>query len=257
MSLLLRVLGSALLVAGALVAGLAYCPAQVMRMWLPPRIEVATLSGTVLNGTATGIRVTHVPVGDLEWHVDLSSLLCAHPVGTVAMTHEKDYVHLRFDIAHSDTLRLTDIDAVVSLALLNTILRQPTAADTRAVASWLGVLHANLNSLTIRHGWPTAINGHVTLSQLQFPKSDVILGSYEMSFTELSRADGTVVGQIHDVDGLLKVAAVLDLAPSRSFKLTGDIASSPNAPDEVRNALAFLGIYALTGPHDFEITGTY
>ncbi len=257
MRLLVRAVASVLLLGGALIASLAYCPAQLLKIWLPATIEVSTLSGTVLHGSATDIRIRHVPVGDLSWRINLSSLLLAHPAGNLEITHAKEYVRLDFDITQDKDLRLTHVDASVSLALLSNVLisTQPRAAN--GDASWVGILNTDISSATIRHGWPIAIDGRLTLSQLQPPRSAVIVGSYELAFSEPTHTDGTVIGHVHDVEGLLKVAAELKLQPSHAFNLHGDLSYGPNAPEELRIALGFLGVSDPAGPHDFEITGTY
>ena len=228
--------------------GLATLPATLLVSHLPPGVTAEGVSGSVWSGAADLIRLRGQPLGAANWTAEPLALFSGRLNYHVELERPDGFVRGRLGASFGGALVGEDLELDLPMAALG---GGPTGSG------WLGGLAAQLKSIRLENGWPVALNGHVTVSKLQPPGTQVAIGSYAIDFDPPAESAERLVGRVRDVDSPLLVRAQLVIKHDRSFSLEGDVTPRPGAPQEVTQAVAFLGAPDAAGRRQFVLGGSF
>ncbi len=228
--------------------GIATLPASLIVSHLPPGIAVEGVSGSIWSGAADAVRVRGAPLGAASWTAEPLALLSARLSYHVELTRADGFVRGRLAAALGGTLYGEDLDVDLPLSAL------ATGPDG---GGWQGGVAASVHSVRLERGWPVALDGKFTFTKLQPPGTRVAIGSYAIEFDPASAAADRLIGRVRDLDSPLLVRAQLVIKHDRSFSLEGDVTPRPGAPQEVTQAVAFLGSPDAIGRRQFVLGGSF
>ena len=110
--------------------------------------------------------------------------------------------------------------------------------------------------IVIRDGLPTEVEGTFAVAALVAPMIDsnrAPLGSYRAEFMT---TESGVVASVEDSAAVFDLAGSLTLSPDRSFLFLGQVASTNETPEKLRNQLRFLGTPNERGQHEIRFEGS-
>lgn len=241
-----------LIAAGAaafLLFMVAFLPASLALRYLPAEIELRGVSGSVWWGRAAEVTLRGQPLGALRWSNRPWRLLLL----------EADY-----------GLRLEPAGGAVTLDVRTrgggrVELRRirggfPVAAVAGIVGpdGWAGAVELAIDRLVLRDRYPVSAAGTVTVRQLKAPgEGGANIGDFELTLGQGAVGGEGIAGRLRDLDnGPMRVRATLELAPDRSYLISGEVAALADAGPAVVNTLAFLGPPDSLGRRPFAIEGT-
>jgi len=77
-----------------------------------------------------------------------------------------------------------------------------------------------------------------------------------MKFDGASTQQGTLLGNVQDVDGLLAVTGTIKFTGQRSYEINAAVAPRANAPASITQALQYLGPADAQGRKQISLSGT-
>ena len=239
--LLLGVLVFAVVIAATL-------PARVVVPFLPTRLALRDVSGSIWEGAAAQVTLDGAPLGQLQWHLSPLDGLRARLAGDVTITRPDGHLS-----GHLSVQRGGQIEAQgLSLDLpLNTLHPESTQAG------WQGRLRGEVTYARLEQGWPVALAGHFTIEHLRAPNAPDDLGRFRLTFDPRDSTPQALLGRLQDDGGPLSVIAQLRLEPARAYQLAGDVAARGALSDELSRALAFLGAPSENGRRPISLSGTF
>lgn len=236
---------------GALVflgVAVATLPAALLVDRLPAEIRVAGPSGSVWNGAADSLVVQGTPLGALAWQLQPAALLQGQLAYRIDVSRPDGHVRGRIAAGLGGVLTAEGLE----LQLPITALTPQYSAN-----GWRGAVAGTVRAARLEGGWPVALAGTFTLSDLQAPGSSLSLGSYALDFDAGATTPAQLLGRVRDLAAPLIVRAQLTIRRDRSYVLEGEVTARPAAPPEVSTAIAFLGAPDAAGRRAFTISGTF
>lgn len=239
--LLLGVLVFALVIAATL-------PARLLVPFLPTRLSLQDVSGTLWDGAAEQLNLDGTALGQVQWRLSPWGLLRARLSGDLAIVRPDGRLS-----GHLSLQRGGQIEAQgLSLDLpLNTLHPESTQS------SWQGRIQGNVAFARLENGWPVALEGQFTIEHLHAPNAPDDLGRFVLTFDPRDSTPEALLGRLHDDGGPLMVTAQLRLEPARAYELAGDVAARSALSDELARALAFLGSPGENGRRPLAMSGTF
>ena len=228
--------------------GLATLPASLLASHLPSEVTAEGVSGSVWSGAADVIRLRGQPLGAASWTAEPLALLSGRLNYHVELERPDGFARGRLGASLGGALLGEDLEFDLPMSALG---------GGPSGSGWLGSVAAQLKTLRLENGWPVALNGHVTVAKLQPPGAQVAIGSYAIDFDPPGDSGDKLIGRVRDVDSPLLVRAQLVLKHDRSFSLEGDVTPRPGAPQEVMQAVAFLGAPDAMGRRQFVLGGSF
>jgi len=238
-----------LTIAGAVVflAGVvALFPARVAYSWFAPDIvRLSGVSGTLWRGRAQEGQIDRLYLRNLDWTVRPSALLRGALALDVSVSPAGGFIEARVELSVSGAVRLTDVNAGLSLDALRSLL---------PLANIDGNLRVQLDRLVVEDGIPSDAEGSVEVVALTIqPLSRTPVGSYRIRF---SADGGGIAGSVEDIDGMFDVAGTIRLDAERNYELRGLIVPTPEAPPGVVRQLQILGSPNERGQREFRLEGS-
>jgi hypothetical protein len=123
------------------------------------------------------------------------------------------------------------------------------------VSGWSGQVNARFPAVRLESRWPVEIEGTIALTDFRRPDSAANLGSYTVTF-QTDPGSRSPHGTLQDAGGPLAVSGDLTLRPDKTYELTGFVTARPGAPEELKDAFAFLGPPDQAGRRAFQIAGS-
>src|SRR5579871_4890848 len=203
--------------AAFLCVAIATFPVALVARHLPAGLVLEDAGGSVWHGGASSARLGGTPLGALHWDLQPLALLRGRLAYQLEIVRPDGTVSGRFALTPGGAIEGDDI-------ALN---------------------------LPLEHGWPTALTGELTVSDLKQRGMNGTLGSYAVAFDPSAASGGRLVGRVRDVAAPLAVRAQLIVKPERNCSLEGDVTPRPTTPPEVAQALAFLGAPDAAGRRAF------
>jgi predicted GNAT family acetyltransferase len=206
------------LLLGALVFAIviaATLPARILLPWLPTRLALQDVSGTLWDGAAAQLSLDGTALGQVQWQLSPLGLLRARLTGVMTITRPDGRLS-----GHLSLRRGGELEAqALSLDLpLNTLHPESTQA------TWQGRIHGDVAYARLEQGWPVALEGRFTIEHLQAPNAVDDLGRFVLTFDPRDSTPEALLGRLHDEGGPLIVTAQLRLEPARAYQLAGDVA---------------------------------
>ncbi len=226
--------------AAFLCVAIATFPVALVARHLPAGLVLEDAGGSVWHGGASSARLGGTPLGALHWDLQPLALLRGRLAYQLEIVRPDGTVSGRFALTPGGAIEGDDI-----------ALNLPLGALDRGPGGWQGGLAGRLDHLRLEHGWPTALTGELTVSDLKQRGMNGTLGSYAVAFDPSAASGGRLVGRVRDVAAPLAVRAQLIVKPERNCSLEGDVTPRPTTPPEVAQALAFLGAPDAAGRRAF------
>lgn len=121
-------------------------------------------------------------------------------------------------------------------------------------AGWNGQLQAQDVSLRMQGMQLQALSGQLTLRDFNDGRGGA-LGSYRLTFAPV--AAPPFAGALKDDGGPLEVNAALTITADRQWTLDGKIRPRPEAPEQLRRQLEYLGAADASGRYPLSMSGTF
>jgi general secretion pathway protein N len=221
---------------------IATLPAALVANHLPAGLALEGAGGSVWSGGADRVRQRGTALGSASWKLEPLALLAGRLAYRIELTRADASLRGRIAATIGGALEGEDLTIELPIAALD---RGPVGA------AWQGGIKGRIARIRLEHGWPVALTGEFTVSELKPPGATVALGSYLVTFDPAPANAVQLVGRVRDQVAPLAVRAQLSLKPDRSCALEGDVTPRPNAPAEVAQAVAFLGAPDAAGRRPF------
>lgn len=237
----LIILGVAIFVAVLL----ATFPARVAYNWFSPAdLELAGIDGSVWNGSAAAAQAGGAYVQNVTWKFSPASLLSGRIGFKTTSNPASGTMRVEIAVSPGGSLLLSDLSGNLPLDLLHPALQQ---------GGIRGDLALDFDSIVLENGMPVAAEGSATISDFFVPNlSASRIGDFRAEF---QTGQGSVVGSVEDISGVLDVAGTINIARDGNYSFVGLVAPTPVTPPSVVNQLRFLGSANERGQHEFRFEG--
>jgi general secretion pathway protein N len=233
-----------------LIFAVATVPASVVTSRLGRfGVNTAGVEGSVWKGRAQVVQVANSNLGSVSWDLHVLPLFTGRLQADVQLNRIDGFAKGVVTVAPSGTLRLRRLAASLPLSAL------PAGGLPRG---WNGTVNLKMANLVLEKGWPTQVEGTLEAVDLVGPpRRPSNIGSYKVTFPSpgAKSAEG-LSGALVDTGGPLQIAGTLLLKPGRSYQIDVLIATRPQTPREVADALQFLGPPDAQGRRPFSTDGT-
>lgn len=199
---------------------------------LPGQVVATNVSGTIWHGSAAGLALDGMRLGETTWRLQLSSLLRAELAYAFSTRIGGQALTGTAASRSSGTITLRKITGRIPLSELSAYL--PTGFLT-------GTAEIDAESVRIEDGWPSAIDGRFVVSDLSAltTRPPTNFGDFEAIFDQQS--DMPLTGSLNDLSGPIELSGQVTLASDRSFDLNATVAAKPDATPQISNMLNFVG----------------
>ncbi|HET8697263.1 MAG TPA: type II secretion system protein N, partial [Gammaproteobacteria bacterium] len=190
-------------------------PAATAFRWLvPAEVKASGIEGTLWSGRAAAASVADLPLQDLRWRASPWPLFVGRLAADVEARLPDGFARAHVS-ASASRVRLRDARFALSLPTLQALF---PLGGTRGQAT------ANLSTVELTDGWPTAVVGELRLAKLEVPPMIrggggaqlIPLGDYLVRF-EPPTGEPKVAASFNDTGGPLEVSGTLGLTPSRAY----------------------------------------
>ncbi|MBT8080764.1 MAG: type II secretion system protein N [Gammaproteobacteria bacterium] len=228
------------------VAAVALFPARTAYNWLkPPGLQLGGVSGTIWNGTAAEGLASGMYMRDISWQLKPLSVFTGKLAFATRFDPAAGFMDADVAVSPAGTVYLSDIAGTIPVNLLH--------ASVPPLRGMQGNLNLQLTSVVLEDGFPTKVDGTVSLSGLSAAAlSPSPIGNYEANFTSDERG---VRGIVRDVGGVLAVTGELQLTPQRAYSLIGQVGLRPDTPATLSRQIEMLGSADAQGMREFRIEG--
>lgn len=239
----------ALGVAAYLLFAIFTIPATlVARLIARPDMQLIAPSGTLWHGKAAALRVGPASLGSPEWQLRVLPLFIGRASADVKLKRDDGTVQTRVVVRPSKRVTFTNMSGALPLASLGA---------AQLFGGWQGNLRMQFEVLDLQNGWPTDARGTIDIANLTGPASQPVnLGAYRVKFAGASTEQGTLLGNVEDVEGLLAVTGTIKFTGQRSYEINAAVATRPNAPASLAQALQYLGPADAQGRKQLSVSGT-
>ena len=226
-----------------------FLPASLLLRFLPRNVQVDGLTGTLWSGRAAAIRTGTATLGPMTWRCTARSLLLA-----------RLRCDLGLDMApgHLDALLTLRPDRRIDISGLRGNAPLAGAAAFGAPRGWSGQLRFENVGLEVAAGSLQNLSGTIVAADLRAPnRPNDTLGSYAIELGEGFATPGVTGGRLRNLDGPLSLRGALRIEPRGRYLAEGEVAPLAGTPDDLLQALTFLGPPDSSGRHPFSLEGTF
>lgn len=208
-------------------------PARFVARVLPDGVAASGWSGTIWSGRAQDLRIDGRRAGSATWSCRPWPLLRLEWSCRVSLELEPGSSATADLVARRDG----------SLTLGELRGELPIAAVAPDIApGWDGRLELAVTRIEIRDRGLADATGSLYLRELVSTQGTrEALGDFELQFGGGAVGTGALSGRLRDLGGPLHLRAVLELAPDRSWRVSGEVAPRPGASAALIERLAWLG----------------
>jgi general secretion pathway protein N len=237
-------IGAAALVVFLLVL-VAEFPAAWAAGFMPGAVSCQQLSGSIWNGTCSGLAAQGTPFGDLSWTLRPARLLAGRLNLDVDWMQGTNFARGNLEFGLGGALTARDFHATFPLDR-QMVPQLPPGIHGSAQAD-LAALHFDGKRVT-------AVQGQLDVHGLA--ESDgTPLGDYRLSFP--GGGSDEPAGHLSDLGGPLSVDGTLRLTREPGFMLDAHVAARPGAPPDLAQQIQYLGSPDAQGRRPFSVSATF
>jgi hypothetical protein len=210
-------------------------PAATAFGWFVPKeVQLAGVEGTLWSGRAAAVSIQRFTLQDLRWRTSPWPLFIGRVAANVEARLPDGFVNARVTASRS-RVHLSDTRVALSLPTLQAMF---PLGGTRGQAT------ANLSTVELAAGWPTAVVGELRLAKLEVPPfqrgaQPIALGDYLVRFEPPASGQG-IAASFNDTGGPLEVTGTLALQPSRAYVLDAFVKPRSDASPDLVQGLSFM-----------------
>jgi hypothetical protein len=205
-----------------------YLPASWFASLLPPQVRCTELGGSVWQGECLGLTLQGNRLGDATWNLAPTGALRGRVVGDVQLGGTALTGRADVSLGRDGAGELRNLTARVPMD--PTVFAQ-FPRDQR------GEIQLNLSRVQLAAGAvPRLLEGTIELRDFrQLSPQPAALGSYRLTFDGRAQADGSLIGQLRDIDGPFSVEGTVTFTPPNRYVGQGTVAGrTPEAQQIVR-----------------------
>lgn len=233
-----------------LILLVATLPARVL-LGRIPLVRATGVGGSLWSGHAADLNIQGVSLGRAEWRLFALPLLRGQLEIEAKIAPPNGSGTAHCFVSFKQDVSCSRVQAALPLQDLR-ISSLPQG--------WTGSLHADLQRLELKRGWPVAVIGKLDVRDIARTTrdGDSPFGSYRVEFPAdaVRAADGAIVGALQDTGGPLNVLGTLRLSPDRTYLIEGRVASRAEASRDLARSLKFLGDPDAEGRREFSLSGS-
>jgi len=226
-------------------------PARLVAMSFPEGVSVTGISGSIWNGSASGLAIGQLRLYEANWTINPLYLFIGSVKASVSASgNDADFSG---DIRASLTgnIELSDARGFAGLGRLKSVLDLPVN----------GVASIDIETLAYSGNWLDALVGNIEVRNLTFfdpmTRKDIELGNIQLTFDHPEVDDsGTLNGALKDADGPLSIEGDIRLDPPNSYALSADIRTRANADPALRQGLDMMAP-PTGGVHQLRISSSF
>lgn len=227
-------------------------PASVITdLATPAGTQITGVTGSAWRGEARNIDLPGFRLGRTSWNIRPAALLLGRLSATVETQWPDGRASGDLTAGLSGKVSLTDFNASGPVAPIAQQMNLPPSG---------GQVLINIMDLQLVDRWPHTVIGEVRVENVPLTLMGVgsgPVGSYQVSFSaEAVSEDGTVIGEMKDLDGPLIINGNVTLSPPNNYVVAGRITSRVDAPPDLAQGLALLGPAGSDGSREFSIAGS-
>ncbi len=229
-------------------------PAATAWSWFVPKgvpLQLQGISGSIWQGKAAQSSWNRQPLGSLSWDLQLLPLFMGSLGVDFSLQTAQGYLEGDGDIGlGSGAIQLDDLSGQLPVSeLMRFAPPMPIPVAVSGTVS-LAISQLELNPASDAIRVTGRINWHSAevLSPQTFK-----MGNLQADIN--TDVKGVVAAQLKDLDGPLKLNALLQLNPDRSYSLSGSVAASRDADASLQQALTWLGKADGSGKHQLNLKG--
>lgn len=221
-------------------------PARIAyRALAPEGVRLAGLSGTVWNGAATEGSLGGLYLSELTWRFRPLVLFTGKAGFAVSGVSPSGPLTGNFAVAPGGAVHVADVRGSVPLSAVGALA---------ALGGVDGVLELDIDTLVLEDGLPVSGTGTLELTDLLARQlASEPLGNFR---ARLETTGDVLTATFEDVSGMLDLSGTLELRPDRSYSLTGQVAATQSAPQNLVRQLSFLGSPDANGKRSFRMEGS-
>lgn len=214
-----------------------------------PDLKISGLDGSVWSGRAGMVVFRQALLGEVNWQLSPLPLLLGEASLEAMLQSNDGYLqsHVSTPLA-GGRVSLTNTEGQLPVGeLLRFTPYLPIALE--------GQVALNLSALDIApDGALRRAEGTVVWHQAAMSAPQALsLG--DLQLTLHTEEEGKVAGEISDRGGPLKVKGMLQFSPDRSYRFSGTVAPSADAPASLKQALGWLGKPDAQGQYRLNYSG--
>jgi general secretion pathway protein N len=216
-------------------AGQAYRFAAEPLQRALPQLKLAGLEGSIWSGHVESLVYRQALLGEMSWQLSPLSLLFGRAQLKALLQSREGYLQSRIRTPlGGGHVELADIEG-----------RMPMSELSR-FAPYVPVVLEGAVSLDLTEA-EVAADGRLLRAQGRMVWHQAAISAPQaLSFGDLqlvlhTEEEGRVSGELSDRGGPLKVAGTLNLEPDRSYRLSANVAATPQAPPVLVQSLGLLG----------------
>lgn len=215
-----------------LVTGLIVLfPARIAYQWTSPsELKLSGIRGTVWRGSADAGGASGIYLSDITWRFRPLQLLTGKAAYSVTGSPLTGFVEGNIGISIGGTVFVSDLAASLPLPMLSDLLN---------VRGLQGDASVQFERIQLHDGLPVAANGSVQVNNLVAPRlSRESIGGFRAEF--FTQNNG-VAASIEETDGVIDLAASLQVKDDRSYQFLGKVVAKPETPANLRQKIETLG----------------
>lgn len=220
-------------------------PARVAVHWLvPAQIAVAGIDGTVWSGQAKEASFGGMYLRDVSWSINALRLLTGELSYRVIATPVSGFLESDIGLGLGGGISLSNLTAALPLDLFE---------DLSAIRGLQGSASFNFERVEIVDNLAVVADGVLQVADLTVPiiARDSLGGFKAEFFTQ----NNGIAASIEDTDGVLDLAASLQIKKDRSFEFIGQVVAKPDTPESVRKQLQYLPPANERGQQEIRLEG--
>jgi len=231
---------------------IASIPAKVITIFLPgDLIQTGGTSGTLWNGEARLVQISGIQLTETQWTMHPLQLALGRLAFHLETQASGGFVRSDVTLSVTGSVSVRNLNATGPLAPLAGLMKLPQSG---------GEISVQIDLLTIKNEWPSALVGSIRIGNLPLNLIGVAagpIGSYEVRFAaDPVPEDGRIVGELQDLGGPLEIGGSIYLDPPRNYDLNASIKAGAGAPADLARGLVLLGPADANGNHQFMMSGS-
>lgn len=220
-------------------------PARVAHHWFAPdALQMAGIDGSIWSGTAAEASIAGIYLSNVQWSLRPFALLRGRLAYDLAAEPASGFIESELAVSFLGTVYVATLNAATPLSVFRNVLRLDDVA---------GDLSLQLADIVVEDGWPSDVAGRAAVANLVLRAlAPGPLGDFQV---EVQTTDGTIIGSVEDVRGMLELAGTLTVNADRSYALIGRVGPTASAIESVKQQLSFLGTPDARGLREFRVEG--